>query len=316
MLRPEEASLSRRGIAVSDPAMARRLERMLEAFIAGYNHAIHIDDPQELCDTLHRQFDAHHVGFAFEGIGLYLTALDLLMPGRNTRLAEFVRGPAVEHDYIVAVGAGFAIARVPWGPRAMERYLETLDPLMGWCVPCGFGFHHGFFHHREYLLGAANPPSVLSPLGRQLFDSGLGRSLWWVGCGDPARIRDIIAGFSGPRKAELWAGIGIAASYAGGASNEALQQLLEFSGDYSKDLISGLPFSARLRQKAGNHSPVTDAACQTWMGLSTNQVADLAVVSADAVKHRVTGKGLTNAYDLVRSELVSRVSCKKAVGGI
>jgi hypothetical protein len=275
--------------------------------------ALEIADEAKLCERLNADFGSQHVGFAFEGLGLYLTMFDLLVPGRPNRLDSFLRGTGKHHDYIIAVGAGFAIARVPWGLQVLDRYLKTLDPFVAWCVPCGYGFHQGFFHHQKYIDAAKEPPQSLCPLGRQLFDSGLGRSLWWVKAGDPARIDSAIARFSEARRAELWAGIGIAACYAGGVDATTLVKLHELSGDYEADFLSGLPFAARLRQKAGNYSEITELACRVLLGQSTDETADMAEAAADAVRSQVQGQGITPAYDLVRRWLVSECRIRETI---
>ncbi|MGA2848900.1 MAG: DUF1702 family protein [Terracidiphilus sp.] len=305
-IRPEEASFKARGFEACDPTVSRKLERMLESFIGGYNLAVETPDKDELSRRLYAAYDSHHVGFAFEGVGLYLAMLDMLIPGKPYRLDSYFKGAGEHHDYIVAVGAGFAIARIPWGLRTMEGYLRTLHPLIAWCVPCGYGFHEGFFKHRRFIDEAGTLPSSLSPLGRQLFDSGLGRSLWWVKGADPARIHAAINRFPEDRRAELWAGIGIAACYAGGVGANELLSLQELSGPYHADFHSGLPFAARLRQKAGNYSDTTELACRTLLDRSTDTVADMAELAADAVRAQVQGSGITEAYALLRRHLVAQ----------
>jgi len=305
-IRPEEASFKARGFDACDPAIARRLERMLESFIGGYNLAVETSDKDELSRRLYAAFDNHHVGFAFEGVGLYLAALDLMVPGKPNRLDSYFKGAGEHHDYIVAVGAGFAVARIPWGPRTMDGYLRTLDPLIAWCVPCGYGFHEGFFHHRQYIESAGVPPASLSSLGKQLFDSGLGRSIWWVKGADSQRIHAAIGRFTEGRRAELWAGVGIAACYAGGVGATELLTLLELSGPYRADFLSGLPFAARLRQKAGNYSDITELACRTLLDRSTDEVADMAEAAAVGVRSQVRGSGITEAYALLRKQLVAK----------
>ncbi|MFZ0306241.1 MAG: DUF1702 family protein [Terracidiphilus sp.] len=305
-IRPEEAGFKARGFDPCDSAVSRRLEQMLESFIGGYNLAVETRDMVELSRCLYAAFDSHHVGFAFEGVGLYLAMLDMLIPGKPYRLDSFIKGAGEHHDYIVAVGAGFAVARIPWGLRSMDGYLRTLDPLIAWCVPCGYGFHEGFFHHRRFIDAAQAPPATLSPLGRQLFDSGLGRSIWWVKGADASRIHAAIQRFPENRRAELWAGIGIAACYAGGVAAIELQSLQEFSGQYRADFLSGLPFAARLRQKAGNYSDTTELACRTLLDRSTDEVADMAEAAAEAVRGQVQGSGITEAYALLRRQLVAK----------
>ena len=305
-IRPAEASFKARGFEACEATVRLRLEEMLESFIGGFNLALRTKDEVELSRRLNADYDNHHVGFAFEGVGLYLAMADLLIPGKPHRLDHFLRGASERHDYIVAVGAGFAFARIPWGRRVMHDYLRTLDPLIAWCAPCGYGFHEGFFRHRRFIEAAETPPAFLSSLGMQLFDSGLGRSIWWVKGANPVSICFAINRFPNERRAELWAGIGIAAGYAGGVGVADLLHLQELSRPHAADLLSGLPLAARLRQKAGNHSATTELACNTLLDRTTDEVADMAEAAADAVRGQVRGSGITTVYALLRQHLVAQ----------
>ena len=311
---PKEASFAARGFAAPDPVLRRKLEMILECFIAGYNKASQTHDHKKLVKYLHQNFDDHHVGFAFEGVGLWFALLDLLpIPSKSTHLAEFLKGAGRDHDYIVAVGAGFAVARLPWGMRGMNDYAETLDPMLAWCIPDGYGFHQGFFHHVRYVDGAEPPPKALGRLGAPLFDSGVGRAMWWVKCGQPDGISAAIDKFPEPRRAELWGGVGVAAAYAGGVDAAALLRLRDLSGSYQADFLSGLPFAARLRQKGGNYSEVTDLACNVLLDRKTDDVADMAETALAAVRSQMRGKGITNVYELVRQRLVTEIRTRVEV---
>ncbi|HYX25799.1 MAG TPA: DUF1702 family protein, partial [Thermoanaerobaculia bacterium] len=307
---PRAASFAELGFAPCDAAVRGRLEKVLETFVLGYDLALALDDPERLAATLHRQLDAHHVGFAFEGAGMCYALCDLLMPWRPSRLRAFLEGPGRDHDYIAAVGAGFALARLPWGRWLWPSYSRRLDPMIVWCLPDGYGFHQGIFHFRRYVAGRAAPPAVLPPFARQLFDSGLGRSLWWSQGAEPQRIARAIDGFAAARRPEMWCGIGVAAAYAGGAGDEALLALRDLAGPYRADFLSGIPFATRMRQKGRNPSPVTDRACELLLGLSAGEASDWIVeivervVADDSVEREVR---LRDSYLLVRQRLVEEL---------
>ncbi|HEX3554764.1 MAG TPA: DUF1702 family protein [Thermoanaerobaculia bacterium] len=308
---PRAASFAELGFAPCDAAVRGRLEKVLETFVHGYNLALEIADPELLAATLRRQLDAHHVGFAFEGVGLCYALGDLLAPWRPSRLRAFLEGPGQDHDYIVAVGAGFALARLPWGKWLWPLCSRRLDPLIVWCLPDGYGFHQGIFHPRRYVAGRAAPPAVLPPFARQLFDSGLGRSLWWSQGAEPQRIARVIDGFAASRRPEMWCGIGVAAAYAGGGTgDDALLALRDLAGPYSADFLSGIPFASRMRQKGRNPSPVTDRACELLLGLSAGEASDWIVatvervVADDSVEREVR---LRDSYLLVRQRLVEEL---------
>src|SRR5882757_9025511 len=113
-LSPEEASFSRRGFPAIDSPSRPYLESVVHTFIEGYNLALGEEDMVQLADLLDSAFSPAFVGFAYEGAGLYFAMADLLLPGSGSRLNTFTHSAARPHDSIVTVGAGFAIARVPF----------------------------------------------------------------------------------------------------------------------------------------------------------------------------------------------------------
>ena len=305
-LSPEEATFERRKFDCVDSMARADLEEVLRVFISGYNLTLEIQDYELLAQRLERTFDRHHVGFAFEGAGMCCALLDLLAPRRVSRLRAFTDTAGRKHDYIATVGAGFAVARLPYGLRVLDRYCEKLDPMVGWCILDGYGFHQGVFHHRSFVDECKDPPAALADYGKQLFDSGLGRSLWWVRGASPGRIYQSIDRFPQSRRSEMWHGVGVASAYAGGVGEDALMELLELSGTYRADFLSGVPFAARMRQKGQNPSPATDLACRSLLRMTADQAADLLVGFLDEIAAGWTGtqKELgRSGYILVRKRL-------------
>lgn len=315
---PRAASFAELGFAPCDPGVRGRLEKVLETFVHGYNLSLAIEDPKELAATLRGQLDDHHVGFAFEGVGMAYALRDLLAPWRPSRLDAFLEGAGRDHDYIAAVGAGFAVARLPWGRRLWPWYSRRLNPLVSWCLPDGYGFHEGLFHFDHYIAGRAEPPAELPVFARQLFDSGLGRSLWWSQGAAPQAIARVIDGFAPERRPEMWCGIGVAAAYAGGpASDGALIELLDLAGPWRADFLSGLPFAARMRQKGGNPSPVTGRACELLLGLGAGETGDWIAAVVERVLTDTSvprDVRLRDSYLLVRRRLVEELH-NSAQGG-
>jgi hypothetical protein len=71
----------------------------------------------------------------------------------------------------------------------------------------------------------------------------------------------------------MWTGIGTALAYAAGhqAGNE--QQLLELSGPYRADLLSGVALGANMRHKGGNPASWTADVCAATMQRSVAEVS-------------------------------------------
>jgi hypothetical protein len=310
---PGAASFAALGFAAGGPCDAEvrsRLERVLAVFAAGYNLTLATADQGKLAVELRRRFDDHHAGFAFEGAGMAYALLDLATPWRASRLAAFIAGPGSGHDYIAMVGAGFAIARLPWALRLWPGYARRFDPLIAWCMADGYGFHQGIFKPGRYVAGRAEAPARLAHWARRLFDAGLGRSLWWSQGASPRRIARVIGGFAAERRPEMWCGIGTAAVYAGGAGDEALSELRALAGPHLPDLLSGVPFATRMRERGGNPSPVTDRACLQLLGRSpaaaSGWLVDVVreVVADESIERTVR---LRDAYVLVRRRLVEEL---------
>jgi enediyne biosynthesis protein E3 len=287
-LSPGAASFERRGFEPCEPEARRHLEAALGAFVAGVNAAREEGDDDALAGRLRQSHSSHLVGFAFEGAGAERAARDLLTPWPSRRLETFTHGAAADHDYIATVGAGLVLAMLPWGPRLLHRYMSALDPLLAWCVADGVGFHHGLFRHRVWVESCAAAPRHFAPFARQLFDAGLGRSLWWVKGASPRRIRLAIDRFAAERRPDLWFGVGLACSYAGGVEAETLRALLAEAGSARIDLLAGVPFACRLRQKAGNPSAATELAAQVLLASDADTAASLLADLANATS-RETG---------------------------
>ncbi len=116
--------------------------------------------------------DEELLGFAYEGAGVGLVALDCCLP-RGNRVRAFLDGPGSGQYYAVYLGAGMGLARLR---RKPEPFLKRLDPVLGQMILDGYGFHEGFFSAR-YALKEQLVPRHLSPFGRRVFDQGVGRSL-------------------------------------------------------------------------------------------------------------------------------------------
>ncbi|HTQ80289.1 MAG TPA: DUF1702 family protein [Thermoanaerobaculia bacterium] len=310
-LSPEEASFARRGFEPCDTAVRRHLEAIVATFISGFNAARRESDDAALAGWLRESFHPHWVGFAFEGAGAARAAEDLVTPWRSRRLETFTHGTAADHDYIATVGAGLALARLPFAARWLDRYSRTIDPLLAWCVADGVGFYHGMFRHRSAIGRCAAPPAYLSAAERQLFDAGLGRSLWWVEGASPERIRGAIARFPAARQAELWCGVGLACAYAGGVGAQALRTLLAHAGAARSDLLSGVPFACRLRQKGANPSAMTDLAAQILLASDAETCAQFLVDLQSAVFAEAggdEGRVRAHGYGEIRRRLVEALS--------
>jgi hypothetical protein len=273
------------------------LEQIGQTFLQGYHTALEEDDFAVLAIRLNAG-ESELRGFAFEGAAMGLALLDFLMPWKKTRLQAFLDGPGATHVYMVHVGAGWVLARLR---QRVERPLARLDPLLGWLAVDGYGFHEGYFHWPHYVRKQAVPKRV-SGYARQVFDQGLGRSLWFVEGADVARIAATITAFSPARRADLWSGVGLACAYAGGVGCADVEALKVAAGPDTPQLAQGAAFAAKARQRAGNAADHTDQACQVFCGCSAEDAARL----TDDALNDLPVDGATPAYEIWRQRIRNR----------
>jgi hypothetical protein len=276
----KEASFSRRGFPGIASPSREHLETIIHAFIDGYNLAVVESDTRELVRRLDASIAPEYRGFAYEGTGLYFAVMDLLIPG-SKRLEAYTHSAGEPHDYIAMVGAGFAISRIPLALHRLESYQKRLDPLTAFCLADGYGFHEGFFRWKSFVDGRKPAPASLNLQNRRLYDSGVARAMWWVYGAEPTGIAAAISRFDEERRPEMWAGVGLALSYAsaGPANPNPSSKLLELSGPCRYDFLSGIPFSAHMRWKGKNPAPWTERACSELLNMSVTDASDL-VMSA------------------------------------
>lgn len=303
---PAETSFARRGFRGSDPLARQHLEQIGATFLQGYDAAIAHDDLAELALRLNA-IDAGLRGFAFEGAAMGLALLDFFTPWKIWRITAFLAGPAAEHRYMVHVGVGWALARLP---VRIGRALARMDTLLRWLAIDGYGFHAGYFAWPQYV-GRQLLPRRLSGYAARAFDQGLGRSLWFVEGADVARIPATIARFPPSRQADLWSGVGLACAYAGGVERPALLALRAAAGSYLPDLAQGVAFAAKARARAGNPTAHGEMACLAICDMT----AEAAAAVTDAALKDLRAARSLPAYEVWRQRIRAHVATQKEVVG-
>ena len=228
-----------------------------------------------------------------------LTLLDYLTPWSNNRLNNFLKEGGGKHIYMVNVGIGWAMARLP---IFLEKYRQKLDPLLGWLAIDGYGFHQGFFDTDNYVE-QQKIPKELSPASRPVFDQGLGRCLWFVDGADVVRIPKTIESFPQQRRGDLWSGIGLACTYAGCVERADVESIKQASGEYFPQLAQGAAFAAKARLRAGNPTPHTAMACEVICGIDVETAAAI----TDETALNLNPKGETSSYQLWRQRIQDRL---------
>lgn len=307
----EETRVSRRGFHVADRPVGERLETIGATFLRGYHAGLMDRGGAELARSL-ALVDGELAGFAFEGAAMALTLLDHLIPAGRRRFQRFLLGEGAPHIYMLHVGAGWALARLPWLRWRVDSFLSTLDPLVRWLALDGYGFHQGYFDWPDSVRRQIVPRGVHG-YARRAFDQGLGRSLWFVEGADAERIRKVISAFPQARQPDLWSGVGLACAYAGGRSRLYLELLCSNAGPYLAQFAQGAAFAAKARARAFNPAAHTELACQILCGRSAEAasgVTDEALVDLPA-------QGVEPAYEIWRQRIQAQfVPVCEPLGGV
>jgi hypothetical protein len=294
---PSETSFVVRGFEAGTPAARAQLEAHAGAFVEGFNAAIAARE-QDLELRL-RAAAAADRGFAYEGAAMALTLLDLLTPGSRSRLARLLSSHGRPHRYMGHVGAGWALAVLRRRPATV---LNSFDPFIRWLAIDGYGFHEGFFHTAR-SFGGKLPLRRPHGYEQRVFDQGLGRSLWFVAAADVGAAAAAVARFAPQRRADLWAGLGLAAAYTTVAAPADLRQLAEIAGVHVAHVVQGAAFAVSARLEAGNVEPHTRAAAEILCGGTVERVAE--VVDDARADLRADRSG--DAYELWRTRIRERI---------
>jgi len=296
-LSPAEASFARRGFLTGEEIARQRLEQIGVTFLSGYHAALE----ETGCASLARRLSTVEndlQGFAFEGAAMGLALLDFITPWRKDRWRTFTEGLAESHIYMMHVGFGWALARLR---RSVTPHLVQLDPLLGWLVVDGYGFHEGYFRWPRYVEQQAIP-THLDGYERRVFDQGLGRSLWFVKGADVTAVTNAIDNFPSERHDDLWSGVGLACAYAGGCRRAATESLRAAAGRHLPALAQGVAFAAKTRERAVNLNSHTETVCRLIWG---NSAEETAAITDAALKDLREEDGLP-AYEVWRRRIQNK----------
>ena len=307
IITPNESAtkLDVRGFHVKDAEAKELLETIGRTFLSGFACAAREGSAARMAPELD-QIPVRFRGFAYEGGAMCCTILDA-MSARGHRVADLVNGPGDRHSYMVYVGMGWAMARLP---QVRWRAIKAADPLLRWLVLDGYGFHQAYFRTEEYVRRQYQPVRFPWPAGSQAWyarhaiDQGIGRALWFV-CGtDTDLVAATVDGFPAHRRADLYSGVGLAATYAGGAQETDLLALSARAGGYRPALAQGSAFAAEARLRADLVVPHVNLATRALCGLTPEQAAKVcahAMPDASAA----TGDDDVPAYEAWRQQVAA-----------
>ncbi|MEO7268818.1 MAG: DUF1702 family protein [Knoellia sp.] len=294
------------------------LEAIPQAVVTGFEWGMGVSDLWEL----HRRLalvDRAQQGFAYEGATMASTILDAMTRSGGRRTRELMLGPGRPHTLLNLIGVGFAMARLPrmlWKDVLPELPgLPTL-PVASWLAVDGYAFDRAYFDTDVVVHGQQRPDPYPWEGDAAYFaraaDQGIGRALWFITNGVPEQTRAAVLRCAAERQRDLWSGVGLAATFAGGCDAQTLQSLTDglpdggSLDDPRRHLAQGAAFAAKARVDSGFVPDHSRAACLTLTGGSPESAAAL-VDEGIALARRAGG---STAYEGVRAHVRSAVGAR------
>lgn len=267
-LDPQAASLTHLRTGCFDHERYDHLQSICDTFVSGYNLALGASPLARLEQALDAR-PGYLGGFLVEGAAMGSAVRDSLsVRGGHLRALQQVFGP--RYSYLIQVGTGWALARVPWiGSRLFHQtppglFTLTLD---------GRGFHDAFFRPHRPGLGRMGRGTGLSA---KAYDQGIGRALWFLSLARGDLALRLIAEFDPARHNDLAAGLGLAMAYAGPASQEMCAVVAEGLSAHRAALAQGAAFAALARATEGLVNDNLETVSRTLTQLSAAEAAALA----------------------------------------
>jgi hypothetical protein len=272
-----QTKLDVRGFNIKNSQARERLETVGRSFLDGFAYAAQAKHPADAEASL-EAVPANFRGFAYEGAAMAFAIRDALPGGGRRHVADFFAGRGDRHIYMAYVGVGWAMARLP---RRLWSTLYAPDPLLRWLVLDGYGFHQAYFKTDRYVYQRHRedhfpwPPDGPGTYATRAIDQGVGRATWFVAGTDPELVVRLFDRFPPRRHADLYAGAGLAATYAGGASEEELRWFRDAAGAHQGELAQGAAFAAGARVRADLVVPHNEMATRVFCGMSVEAASKI-----------------------------------------
>ncbi|MGI8665493.1 MAG: DUF1702 family protein [Jatrophihabitans sp.] len=304
----DTVSFAGRGFSVPPSPVSHALEAIPQAVVCGFEWAISAPDVTDVRRRL-RLVDPEHRGFAYEGATMAYTVLDTIH-GQQTR--ELLSGDGDRHIFLAYIGIGFAMSKLPrplWKKVLPNLTESRYHPSMSWLAVDGYGFDQAYFDTDRVV----NRQELLEPYPWQghpeyfprAVDQGIGRALWFIHGADCRKVTDAVGRFPQHRQADLWSGVGLAATFAGGGRAEELAAMSQAAGPYRAELALGSVFAIKARTHAGFVPEHTATTTAELTSLTVDEVAEL----ADSTEVFGPVSNAYPRYELWRREIRKYFAC-------
>jgi hypothetical protein len=309
-----DVTFDRRGFPARPSEATSRLEAIPQSVICGFEWGIEARDQWEVERRL-SLVEPEMLGFAYEGVTMAFTVRDAMAAGRGHRTRDLLRGPGQPHLFLAYIGIGFAMARLPrplWRNVIPDLAGSPYHPTMSWLAVDGYGFDRAYFDTDRWV-DAQKRPSPYPFAGwpdyfLRAVDQGIGRALWFIHGAQVPDVAAAVGRFAGARQADLWSGVGLAATFAGGCGRDPLLTLRRAAGQYGPDLAQGAVFAAKARDYSGfipTHTEVAVAALADLSAQASSTLADDVAVDDLAAEN-------LPAYEVWRSQVRAQFVSQQA----
>jgi hypothetical protein len=235
--------------------------------------------------------------------------------GRGTRTRDLLLGPGQPHIFLAYIGIGFAMARLPrplWKRIVPDLTGTPYHPTMSWLAVDGYGFDLAYFHTGRWVdeqrVPAPYPFQGWPDYFTRAVDQGIGRALWFIHGGQVPDVATAVGRFASHRQADLWSGVGLAATFAGGCAPADLATLRRLAGLHWTEVAQGAVFATKARHYSGTVPPHTATAIAALADLTVEQAAAL----ADDVAVAEDDAGAGRAYEQWRQRIRAAVASSSA----
>ncbi|MFL6140073.1 MAG: DUF1702 family protein [Frankiaceae bacterium] len=267
---------------VAPPDRIEQLESIPQSVICGFEWGIDARDQWEVERRL-AVVEPGLRGFAYEGATMAFTVRDAMAGGRGQWTRDLLLGPGRPHIFLAYIGIGFAMARLPrplWRNVLPDLGDSPYYPTMSWLAVDGYGFDLAYFHPDRWV-DRQDVPAPYPWLGKpdyfnRAVDQGIGRALWFIHAARGTAVAAAVSRFAPHRQADLWSGVGVAATFAGGESEEELARLRATAEGCQAELAQGAVFAAKARDHAGFVPERTAATLHALTGLTIGEAVRLA----------------------------------------
>jgi hypothetical protein len=267
------ADFSKRGFRVDRPDARQFLERHARSFLHGFNIVAGHADPHAVLATVADE----EKGFAYEGAAMRAGLADLVTAGHRRALATLLAGPGQHYVHLIHVGHGWGL--VP--TRVPTPVLVPRTPLLRWLAVDGAGFAETFFGGRRALRARCR--RVPTPRWEARV-AGCGRALWFLEAADVPAIGQVIQSVAPAARAHLWAGVGLAACYAGRTEGvSGAGELVQAAGSAGSYLLQGALFAIAARVRAGVVPAHTELACRDLFAVGCEEASNWTDRAADGL---------------------------------